>query len=92
MLWQDPVSGTVQIWYLTGALGNELLTAVNLTASTWNLVAVADFNQDGHPDVVWQDPVSGTSQIELLDGSMGTTQIQIVSLGGPNPWRIVGPR
>jgi hypothetical protein len=92
VLWQDPVSGTVQIWYLTGALGNELLTAVNLTASTWNLVAVADFNQDGHPDVVWQDPVSGTSQIELLDGSMGTTQIQIVSLSGPNPWRIVGPR
>jgi len=42
--------------------------------------------------VVWQDPVSGTSQIELLDGSMGTTQIQIVSLSGPNPWRIVGPR
>jgi hypothetical protein len=92
VLWQDPVSGTVQIWYLTGALGNQLLSAANLAASTSNVVAVADFNQDGHPDVVWQDPVSGASQIELLGGSLGTTQLATVTLSGPNPWRIVGPR
>ena len=92
LLWQDPVSGTVQIWYLTGALGNQLLSAVNLTASTSHVVAVADFNQDGHPDVVWQDPVSGASQIELLAGAQGSTQLGTVSLSGPNSWRIVGPR
>ena len=92
LLWQDPVSGTVQIWYLTGALGNALQSAVNLTASTWHVAAVADFNQDGHPDVVWQDPVSGTSQIELLGGAQGTTQLGTASLSGPNPWRIVAPR
>lgn len=92
LLWQDPVSGTVQIWYLTGALGNQLLSAVNLTASASHVVAVADFNQDGHPDVVWQDPVSGASRIELLEGAQGTTQLGNVSLSGPNSWRIVGPR
>jgi hypothetical protein len=92
VLWQDPVSGTVQVWYLTGALGNELLSAANLTASTSHVVAVADFSQDGHPDVVWQDPVTGASQIELLDGSLGLTEFQTVTLSGPNPWRIVGPR
>jgi hypothetical protein len=92
VLWQDPVSGTVQIWYLTGALGNELLSAVNLAASTSDLVAVADFNQDGHPDVVWQDPTYGTSVIWLLGGAQGTTTLATASLSGPNPWRIVGPR
>jgi hypothetical protein len=92
VLWQDPVNGTVQVWYLTGALGNELLSAANLTASTSHVVAVADFSQDGHPDVVWQDPVTGASQIELLDGSLGLTEIQTVTLSGANPWRIVGPR
>ena len=92
MVWQDPVSGTVQIWYLTGALGNALKSAVNLTASTSHVVAIADFNQDGHPDVVWQDPVSGTSQVELLGGAQGTTQLGTAGLSGPNTWRIVGPR
>jgi hypothetical protein len=92
VLWQDPVSGTVQVWYLTGELGNELLSAANLTASTSHVVAVADFSQDGHPDVVWQDPATGASQIELLDGPLGLTELQTVSVSGANPWRIVGPR
>ena len=92
LLWQDPVSGTVQIWYLTGALGNELLSAVNLTANRWDAVAVADFNQDGHPDLIWQDPASGASQIWFLGGAQGTTQLGTASLSGPNSWHIVGPR
>lgn len=92
LVWQDPVSGTVQIWYLTGALGNALKSAANVAASKWNVVAVADFNQDHHPDLVWQDPVSGASQIWLLTGAQGTTQLGVVSLSGPNSWRIVGPR
>jgi hypothetical protein len=92
MLWQDPVSGTVQIWYLTGALGNLLQSAVNLTASTSHVVAIANFNRDGVADLIWQDPVSGSTQIELLGGAQGTTQIGTVSLSGPNSWRIVGAR
>ena len=86
------MSGTVQIWYLTGALGNELLSAVNLTANSWDAVAVADFNQDGHPDLIWQDPASGASQIWFLGGAQGTTQLGTASLSGPNSWHIVGPR
>ena len=92
LLWQDPISGTVQIWYLTGLLGNELLSAANLTASTSDVVAVADFNRDGHPDIVWQDPKTGVSQIWLLGGSEGMTQLGTAALSGANSWRIVGPR
>ena len=92
LLWQDPVSGWVQIWYLTGSLGNQLLSATNLCKSATQAVAVADFNQDGHPDIVWQDSVSGASQIELLNGPLGTTPLQTVTLSGTNPWSIVGPR
>jgi hypothetical protein len=93
LLWQDPVSGAVQIWYLGGAGGNVFMSAVDLTyANPWRIVSVADFNQDGHPDVVWQDPVSGASQVWFLDGPQGTALLGASDLNGPNPWRIVGPR
>lgn len=93
LLWQDPVSGTTQIWYLGGAQGNVIASAVNLAgANPWRVVSVADFNRDGHPDVFWQDPVSGASQVWFLNGAQGTDLMAAVNLNGPNPWRIVGPR
>jgi hypothetical protein len=92
LLWQDPASGSVQIWYLGGPQGNTLAGAVSLTgANPWQVVAVADFNLDGHPDVVWQDPVSGASQVWFLNGA-STNQMGVSALSGPNTWRIVGPR
>jgi hypothetical protein len=93
VLWQDPVSGTTQIWYLGGAQGNVVTNAVNLTGgNTWRIAAVADFNLDGHPDVVFQDPVSGASQVWFLGGTLGTTITGTAPLSGSNLWRIAGPR
>ena len=93
VLWQDPVSGTTQVWYLGGAQGNVVTNAVNLTASnSWRIASVSDFNGDGHPDVIWQDPASGTSQMWFLGGALGTTLTGTAALSGSNTWRIVAPR
>lgn len=93
LLWQDPVSGTVQIWYLEGPGGNVLASAVNLCGSNpWRIESVADFNLDGHPDVVWQNTVSGNSQIWFLNGVQGTSLLGASVLSGPNTWRVTGPR
>jgi len=90
LLWQDPVAGTAQIWYLTGPQGNMLSSAVDLSGpNPWRIASVADYNLDGHPDVVWQDPVSGESQVWFLNG---TSLLEASILSGANPWRIAGPR
>jgi hypothetical protein len=95
VLWQDPESGTVQIWYMggtqAGAEGSVVQSAANLAASPWHVVAIADFNLDGHPDVVFQDPVSGSAQVFFYTGAQGTTPSGAAVLSGPNPWIIAGP-
>jgi histidinol dehydrogenase len=95
VLWQDPVSGTVQIWYMggtqPGAQGTVVESAVNLTANPWHVVAIADFNQDGHPDVVFQDAATGASTVYYYTGAQGTTPNGTATLSGPNPWYIAGP-
>jgi len=66
---------------------------VNLCGpNTWRIESVADFNLDGHPDVVWQDPASGSSQIWFLNGAQGAGLMGASVLSGPNAWRVAGPR
>ena len=91
IVWQDPVGGAVQVWYLGGPSGNELISALNITTSNaWRVASVADFNGDGHPDLLWEDPTSGWAQIWYLGGPEGVTLLGAANLTKSNPWRIVG--
>jgi hypothetical protein len=91
VVWQDPVSGAVQVWYLGGLGGTTLISAANITTENpWRVVSVADFNRDGHPDLLWQDPNSGWAQIWYLGGVQGLTLLGATNLTLSNPWRVVG--
>jgi YVTN family beta-propeller protein len=91
VVWQDPVSGAVQVWFLGGPGGVALLGAADITTNNpWKVVSVADFNQDGHPDLLWQDPETGWAQIWYMGGAQGTTLLGAADLTTSNPWQIVG--
>jgi hypothetical protein len=93
VVWQDPLSGAVQVWYLGGAQGNIVTDAANLVnSSSLKAAAIADFDGDGYPDVVWQNPVSGASQVWFLGGFRGLTTRFTAPMSGANSWRIMGPR
>jgi hypothetical protein len=75
-----------------GSQGTQLISAVNLTgAMTTKLVAIADFNQDGHPDVVFQDPATGAATVYYYSGPLGTIPAGTAVLSTGNPWYIAGP-
>jgi hypothetical protein len=51
-------------------------------------VGAADFDDNGHADLVWQDPATGVSQVWFMGGAQGTTIIGSAALSRPNAWRI----
>lgn len=64
LVWQDPVSGRSQVWFLHGT--TMVGAATIAPRGSWRIVAAADFDRDGHLDLVRQDPVSGHAQIAYL--------------------------
>ena len=75
-----------------GAQGTQLLSAVNLTGAMTGqkVVAVADFNGDGHPDVVFQN-AAGAATVYFYTGAGGATPNGTSVLSTGNPWSIAGP-
>jgi len=90
VVWQDPGTGTSELWFLGGTQGTAVIGGANLNtkANTWRIVGMADFDGDGHPDVVWQDPASGTAQVWFLGGVQGATRTGAAVLSGANAWQI----
>lgn len=75
MLWYNKTTGETAIWRLKdiqAAAKAELAGTLQLPApssAVWELVAVADFNLDGHPDLLWRIPASGQNSIWLMRGT-----------------------
>ena len=66
---EDPIAGMSQICYMGGDEGSIVIDTLTLHGpDPARIVAVGDFNQDGHADVIFQDLSSGISQLWLLGG------------------------
>jgi hypothetical protein len=91
LIWQDPTTGSSQVWFMSGAQGTTFNGAATISGpNAWQIAGVADIDGDGHPDLVWQDPATGMSQVWLMGGAQGTTPIAAAVLSAANAWRIAG--
>jgi hypothetical protein len=89
LVWQDPETGASQVWFMSGALGGTIDGAAMLSGpNTWRIFGAADFDGNGHADLVWQDPATGVSQVWFMAGAQGTVMAGATPLSGPNAWRI----
>jgi len=91
LIWQDPATGASEVWFMGGAQGTTVGgTAAISGSSTWRIVGAADFNGDGHPDLVWQDPATGASEVAFMGGAQGTMFEGAARISGPTSGRIAG--
>jgi hypothetical protein len=97
LVWQNDSTGEILVWYLFGAQGNMFLTWSYLSnglpvPAGWKVVAVADFNGDGKPDVVGQNDSTRQLAIAYMGGGGGNVVLNYVTLGGVAGWRVVGAK
>lgn len=93
ILWQTS-EGYLYAWFMDGTdyLGGGYLLNGATIGSSWKVVAVADVNSDGKPDLICQSS-TGYVAVRLLNGTIGISRSLLRGGVALNPvWRIVGPR
>jgi hypothetical protein len=101
LVWQNDMTRQLAVWYMGGAQGTTFLggnwlgDAGAAGVPGWKVVATADFNSDGHPDVVWQNDSTRQVAVWYMGGANGNTFLGGNWLGdagaaGVPGWTVVG--
>ncbi len=73
LLWWNSSTGECLFWEMTGSLGTTVLQYESSFASIpdthWHPVSMADFNGDGHPDILWENFSTGQLLIWYMNGN-----------------------
>ena len=91
LLFQHQATGNLYYWLMNGTTmtGGGFLNPAN-PGTGWKVVAFADFNRDGKPDVLFQHMTSGDLYVWLMNGANLTTG-RYLSPSNPGPgWKVVG--
>jgi hypothetical protein len=98
LVWQNISTGQVNVNYYGGPGGATLtgyavLRAAGPELAGWSVVAAADMNGDGVPDLIWQYSSTGQVNVNYYGGSGGATLTGFAVLreGGPElaGWKVV---
>ena len=70
LIWQNEVTGQVSVWLMDGTTrrDGQLLSPPVVADTDWRIVGVADFNQDGHSDLLWQHQNNGLIAVWYMNG------------------------
>jgi hypothetical protein len=94
LVWQNDTTRAVTVQYYGGANGASYLGWNWLSDgyAGWTVIAAADFNHDGVPDLVWQNDTTRQVTVHYYGGSGGATEYGWAFLNATgNPgWTVVG--
>jgi hypothetical protein len=96
LVWEYMPTGQVSVNYYGGPGGNTYLGwnwLVCVGNPGWTVVAVADMNGDGIPDLIWQNNTTNQVTVNYFGGNKGSVYqgwAWLNSAGEPAGWRVVG--
>jgi hypothetical protein len=93
IVWRNTSTGEVYVYYLGGAGGNTVLSGGGIPGAptVWTIAGVADFDGDGHPDILWHNSSTGEVFVYYMGGTGGRTVLSGSAItGAPTVWTIAG--
>jgi outer membrane protein assembly factor BamB len=71
LVWRHQASGETVLWYMNGAtLASGTYTDPPAVSDTrWGIAGAADFNGDGHTDLLWRHRDAGEHVVWLMNGA-----------------------
>ncbi len=76
LLWRNETTGQNEVWFMGGEKGTEVRTkdALRSVGGDWKIRGVADFDRDGHADILWRNNSESRNVLWLMDGEKGTNR------------------
>jgi uncharacterized repeat protein (TIGR01451 family) len=98
ILWRNVNSGAMVVWLMNGTdRTNGLFVSPGEPDLAWQPAAVADYDNDGDPDVLWWNSTTGKMRLWTMNGLSLASSTALVpdQVGSPAAdlgWRPFGPR
>ncbi len=94
LLWQNWRTGQLKAWLLDhGSMTTDpLLTPLAFADASWQVRGVADFNGDGHSDILWQERRTGRLKVWLMDRTslVSSVDLRPTGFGHRFAWEVRG--
>jgi beta-glucanase (GH16 family) len=89
LVWQQDGTGALFAWLLhgTAVASTGALTPAKV-APSWQVVGLADLNQDHHPDLVWQNTSTGALYVWFMNGLVMQQSAAISAGSVPPQWHV----
>jgi hypothetical protein len=93
LVWQNTSTGELTVWLMNGVTRVEARRLSPGSASTqWHIRAVADFDGNGHADIVWQHASAGYLYVWFMNRTSMTSQRFLSPAQVQRGWQVVGGR
>jgi hypothetical protein len=87
LIWQDPATGAVVLWAMSGPAYLESVV-LNAGGTVWQIAGAGDFTGDSKTDLIWQHPQTGGVLLWQINGT-GYVSSTLLNSGGTY-WKVVG--
>jgi Leishmanolysin/Bacterial pre-peptidase C-terminal domain len=95
ILWRHDVTGENAVWLMdeTTLIKGEGVWLTRVQDSNWKIKGIADFNNDGHADILWRNNGTGENAVWLMKDTalIGGKGVWLAPMGDTN-WEIVAVR